>query len=156
MKKILSLDSLDRRILQSLQKDAAINGATLANAVATSPASCWRRIRAMEASGVITKTVVLVDREMLDQNVDVLCFLRLKSHSENDAKAFETLVHEQECILEGYSVSGEWDYMLMVAVKDIRQYENFLKKVLLNHPSVATVNSQFSLARIKHTTRIPV
>lgn len=156
MKDLFHLDRLDRRILRALQADAGLNGAALAEAVASSPASCWRRVRAMEEAGVLKGAVRLIDRRAVDQDVDVICSLRLKSHGEQDARKFESFVAGQESIVECYTVSGEWDYLLRIVAADVRSYEAFLMRVLLRHPAVASANSQFALRRIKYTTSIPV
>ncbi len=156
MKDSIQLDQLDRRILRVLQADAALNGTALAEAVGSSPASCWRRVRAMEEAGVLKGAVSLIDRRAVDRDVDVICSLRLKSHGEQDARKFESFVAAQESIVECYTVSGEWDYLLRIVVADVRSYEAFLMRVLLRHPAVASASSQFALRRIKYTTSIPV
>ncbi|OTG86816.1 AsnC family transcriptional regulator [Acinetobacter sp. ANC 4558] len=156
MKDIIQLDSLDKRILNALQKDANLNGIALAEAVSSSPASCWRRIRAMQDAGILNKPVYLVDRIAVNKDIDVICMLKLVSHSELDAISFESFINQQDNIVECYTVSGEWDYLLRIVETDIRSYETFLKKVLLRHPTVAHANSRFALSRIKYTTAIPV
>ncbi|MGE8410351.1 MAG: Lrp/AsnC family transcriptional regulator [Pseudomonas sp.] len=150
------LDSLDRRILRALQADASLNGTALAEAVDSSPASCWRRVRSLEERGILQGTVRLVDRRAVNRDVDVMCSLRLKSHGEQDAEAFERFVAVQDNILECYTVSGEWDYLLRIVAADIRDYEAFLMRTLLRHPSVATASSQFALSRVKYSTAVPV
>jgi len=72
MKDIIQLDSLDKRILNALQKDANLNGIALAEAVSSSPASCWRRIRAMQDAGILNKPVYLVDRIAVNKDIDVI------------------------------------------------------------------------------------
>lgn len=152
----INLDNLDKRILRALQQDGALNGAELAEAVSSSQASCWRRVKALEEAGVLYKSVRLVNRAAVGQDIDVMCFLRLKSHGEEDARLFETFVEEQDNIPECYTMSGEWDYMLRVIASDIQSYEYFLMQTLLKHPAVAAVNSQFALSRKKSSTRVPV
>lgn len=156
MSEKIQLTPLDRRIIRALQQDATLSGQALADAVSSSTASCWRRIKLLEDAGVIRGTVCLVDRAAVDKNVDVLCLVRLKSHTEKDALAFEELVHGHESIVECYTVTGEWDYMIRVVCRDISDYEDFLKKTLLRHPSVTAANSTFALSRIKYTTEIPL
>ncbi|WP_095131677.1 Lrp/AsnC family transcriptional regulator [Pseudomonas sp. Irchel s3h14] len=156
MDKTIQLDNLDRRILRTLQSDASLNGTALAEAVSSSPASCWRRVRALEEAGILGATVRLIDRRAVNRDVDVICSLRLKSHGEQDAEAFERFVADQENILECYTLSGEWDYLLRIVAADIRDYEQFLMHTLLRHPSVANASSQFALSRVKYTTRVPV
>ncbi len=156
MDQVIHLDNLDRRILRALQADATLSGTALAEAVDSSPASCWRRVRALEEKGVLQATVRLVDRRAVNRDVDVMCSLRLKSHGEKDAEAFERFVAIQGNILECFTVSGEWDYLLRIVAADIRDYETFLMKTLLRHPAVATASSQFALSRIKYSTVVPV
>ena len=156
MDKTIQLDNLDRRILRTLQSDASLNGTALAEAVSSSPASCWRRVWALEETGIRGGTVRLIDRRTVNRDVDVICSLRLKSHGEQDAEAFERFVADQENILECYTLSGEWDYLLRIVAADIRDYEQFLMHTLLRHPSVANASSQFALSRVKYTTRVPV
>lgn len=150
------LDSLDKKILHALQENGDLNGSELADVVSSSQASCWRRVKALEDAGILYKSVRLVNRVAVGQDIDVICYLRMKSHSEKDAREFECFVEAQENILECYTMSGEWDYMLRVVSSDIRSYENFLMQTLLKLPSVATANSQFALSRKKYSTRIPI
>ncbi|NIF30326.1 Lrp/AsnC family transcriptional regulator [Pantoea sp. Tr-811] len=156
MENSIQLDDLNRRILRALQRDASLTATELANVVASSPASCWRRVRSLEDGGVLQGAVRLVNRQALNQDIDVMCSLRLKSHSEADAKVFEQFVADQDNILECYTVSGEWDYLLRIVAADIRGYEHFLMRTLLRHPAVASANSQFALSRVKYTTAVPV
>ena len=156
MSELIQLNDLDRRILRALQANAGLHGAALAESVGSSPASCWRRVKALEEAGILQEAVRLINRRAVDRDVDVLCFLRLKSHGRQDARVFEKFVAAEECIQECYTVSGEWDYMLRIVVSDIRSYESFLMNTLLSHPTVASANSQFALSRIKFTTRVPV
>lgn len=156
MSETFQLSALDRRILRALQADANLHGASLAEAVGSSPASCWRRVKALEEAGVLRHAVRLINRRAVDQDVDVMCFLRLKSHGRQDAKDFEHFVAAEECIQECYTVSGEWDYLLRIVAADIRSYEAFLMHTLLPHPTVAHASSQFALSRIKYTTSVPV
>ncbi|MGE9760122.1 Lrp/AsnC ligand binding domain-containing protein [Pseudomonas sp. PDM20] len=80
----------------------------------------------------------------------------MKSHGEKEAEAFERFVATQDNILECFTVSGEWDYMLRIVAADIRDYEAFLREPYLLHPAVATASSQFALSRIKYSTAVPV
>lgn len=97
-----------------------------------------------------------MDRRSVNRDVDVMCSLRLKSHGEKEAEASERFVAMQDNILECFTVSGEWDYMLRIVAADIRDYEAFLMRTLLRHPAVATASSQFALSRIKYSTAVPM
>ena len=156
MKKVIILDSVDRRILAELQADGSISHAELALRVGSSPASTWRRIRSLEASGVLTGTVRLVDAEKIGCAVNVLCNVRVRNHSREMRAGFEDLVRSRPEVMEVYSMSGDWDYLLRIVVGGVSDYENFLMQVLLDHPSVGGASSHFALSLTKYTTAIPV
>jgi DNA-binding Lrp family transcriptional regulator len=150
------MDNIDRQILRSLQEDGSLSVAALAALVGTSTASCWRRVRSLEAAGVLGRTVRLVDARKVHRGVNVMCQVRLKSHAPESRRSFERLLESHEEIMECYSMSGEWDYLLRIVVADIDEYERFLMKHVLNHESVATVASNFALSQLKYSTALPV
>lgn len=150
------LDPLDRRILRILQQRADISQADLAAEVGASPASCWRRIKALEATGVLGPAVRLVDPVRIGRGLDALCQVRMKNHSPDARAAFDAFVQDHPEVMDCYSTSGEWDYLLHVAVASVADYERFLMTELLNHPAVATSASHFALKRVKYSTALPV
>jgi len=152
----IALDALDRRILRVLQTRADATQAELAEEVAASPASCWRRIKAMEAAGILREHVRLVDPYAIGRGLDVICQVRMKAHEPSARSGFEAFVQEHDQIMECLSMSGEWDYLLRVVVGDVREFEQFLMGELLKHPSVATSASHFALKRVKYSTALPV
>lgn len=152
----IHLDELDRRLLRALQADATLSHAALAEAVGASAASCWRRIRALEAGGILRASVRLVDAQRVDRGVSVICQVTMKSHAQAAREEFERYVRAREEILECHSMSGEWDYLMRIVVADVAAYERFLMRELLRHPAVATAASHFALSQIKYTTAIPV
>lgn len=150
------LDPIDRKILRILQRQADISQTALAEEVGVSPASCWRRVKALEASGVIGPSVRLLDQHAIGRGLDVICQVRMKTHDLAARADFERFIQEHEEIMECFSMSGEWDYMLRVVVGQVGDYERFLMRELLNHPAIATSASHFALNRIKYTTAMPV
>jgi len=151
-----SLDALDRRILKILQQEGDISHSKLAESVGASSASCWRRIKALEERGVLHGAVRLVNPETVDLSLDVLCQVRVKSQEPGSRDDFEQFVGNHPEIVECFSMSGEWDYLLRVMVSSVAKYEHFLMRELLAHPSVATSASHFALKRIKYTTALPL
>lgn len=149
-------DEIDRRILRLLQVDASRSHAALAEQVGSSPASCWRRIRMMEETGVLRATVRLVDAEKVGRGVNVMCQVRMRSHAPDDRDGFERFLQTKAEIMEAHSMSGDWDYLLRIVAQDVAGYEHFLMRELLNHPNVATASSHFALSQVKYTTAIPV
>lgn len=127
-----------------------------ADRVGASSASCWRRIKAMEAAGYLTRTVRLVDPERVGRGVNVLCNVRMKSHDQSVRVPFEAYVQTRPEIVEVFSMSGDWDYLLRVVTADVQDYNTFLMQQLVTHPSVAGASSHFALELVKYTTAIPV
>jgi len=150
------LDAIDRKILTVLQGQGDISHAALAERVGASSASCWRRIKAMEAGGVLGAVVRLVDADAVGRGVNVVCHVRMKSHEQDRRRDFEVFVENHREIVECFSMTGEWDYLLRIVVADVSDYERFLMRELLSHPSVQTASSHFALNKVKYTTALPI
>ena len=105
---------------------------------------------------VLLKTVRLVDAGRLGQSVNVICEVRLKDYSTACVDAFNRFVAEQDQILECFSVSGDWDYLMRVVASDVSDYEQFLMRRLLKHESVAGASSHFALSVTKYVTALPL
>lgn len=149
-------DAVDRKILQALQIDGTLSQTTLAERVGASAASCWRRVKALEAAGALRQIVRLVDAEAVGLTVNVLCHLRLKNHLPESTIAFEGFISSCPEIIECFAMSGDWDYLLRVVAKDIASYEHFLRNHILTNESVGAVSSSFALSLRKYTTALPV
>jgi Lrp/AsnC family transcriptional regulator len=150
------MDSVDRRIVAELQRDAGPSHAALAERVGASPASVWRRVRALEKAGVLGPTVRLASPERLGRSVNVLCQVRMARQSVEARAEFESFIQSREEIVECYAMSGEWDYLLRISVRDVADYDRFIMRGVLAHPSVANAASNFALRQVKYTTAIPV
>ena len=151
-----NLDETDRRILRLLQADASLSHAAIAERVGASATSCWRRIRLLEETGVLTDSVRLVNPTRIGRGVSVMLQVRLKSHASAVREDFEGFVTRRPEIMECYSMSGEWDYHLRIVVAGVEDYQAFLMNHMLNHPNVATTASHFALGSIKYVTALPV
>lgn len=149
-------DPIDRRILTELQADASLSNAELAERVGSSAPSCWRRVKALEAAGILGPAVRLLDAAKVDCGVNVICNVRMRSHASESTAAFEAFVHSRPEIMDCYSMSGDWDYLLRIVAPDVAGYERFLMRVLLGHPSVATASSHFALSQTKYSTQLPL
>jgi DNA-binding Lrp family transcriptional regulator len=110
----------------------------------------------MEASGLLKRSVRLLDQYTLGYGVNVLCNIRVRSHARDVRSAFETFVEDRSEILECFSMSGDWDYLLRIVAADVTGYERFLMNVLLEHPSVGGASSHFALSLTKYTTALPL
>ena len=156
MKETSQLDAIDRRIVRELQRDASLSHAALAERVGASAASVWRRVRGLEKAGVLGPTVRLANAEALGRAVNVLCQVRMTRQTVEARAEFEAFIRSREEIVECYAMSGEWDYLLRIAVSDVADYDRFIMRGVLAHPSVAGAASNFALRQVKYTTEIPV
>ena len=150
------LDEIDRRIVRALQRDGSLSHAALAEQVGASAASVWRRVRTLEKEGVLGSTVRLANPHLLGRSVNVLCQVRMSRQSVEARAAFEDFIKSSAEIVECYAMSGEWDYLLRITVKDVADYDRFVMRGVLAHPSVANAASNFALRQVKYTTEIPV
>ena len=150
------IDSVDRKILRLLQRQADITHAALAEIVGASAASCWRRIKSLESRGMLGATVRLVQAEAVGRGLNVFCQIRMRTHDPVAREDFERFVDSHEEVLECYSMSGDWDYLLRVVVADVRDYERLLMQGILRHEAVLTSSSHFALKSVKYTTAVPV
>ena len=152
----MKLTPKDRAILKRLQADATLSLQELAEELGMSQSTVWRRVQEFEKQGVITGRVALVDPAAVDLKICVITNITLTSHGEEATMAFQALVSEHPEIMECYSISGGYDYMLKVRVSDVEAYEAFLTQYLLRNPYVASVSSGFTLRQLKHTTALPI
>jgi Lrp/AsnC family transcriptional regulator len=153
---LVHLDAVDRRIVRELQRDASLSHAALAERVGASAASVWRRVRALEKGRVLGRAVRLASAEALGRPVHVLCQVRMTKQTVEARADFEEFIRAREEIVECYAMSGEWDYLLRIAVRDVADYDRFIMRGVLAHPSVANAASNFALRQVKYTTEIPV
>jgi Lrp/AsnC family transcriptional regulator len=151
----LVLDAIDRRILRELQRDATIAIADLALRVGLSQTPCWKRIKRLTDAGVITKRVVLLDREKLDLGLVVFVSVRTNRHDQEWLDAFAGAAAGLPEVVEFYRLSGDTDYLLKVLVKDIGAYDAFYRKLIASVP-LSDVSSAFAMEQIKSTTALPV
>ena len=152
----ITLDHVDRAILRALQEEGDLSQAALAEKVGASAASCWRRIAKLEEAGVLTKTVRLVNAERIDKGLNVFCQVRMKSHAESARQDFERFISSHREVLECYSMSGEWDYLIRAVVGNVREYEELLMRGILAHEAVLSSSSHFAMKAVKYTTALPV
>ncbi|GAB1259062.1 Lrp/AsnC family transcriptional regulator [Aurantivibrio plasticivorans] len=152
----IELDEFDLKILRTLQENADYSMADLGAKVGLSHTPCWRRIKRLEAEGVILGKVTLLNPQVLNLGVTVHAYFTMKRHDEESLNAFESAVENVDEIVECYSTSGEKDYLLKIVVDSVDHYERFFKQKLVHLPNVSSVNSTFALKQVKYTTRLPL
>ena len=143
------MDAIDRKILRMLQADARASLQQIGQAVGLSASPCWERIRKLEQAGVIEGYTVRLNAQALDLSDTVLVQVTLDSHSDNTLEKFgETLAAIPE-VIEAYLVSGEYDYLLRVAVRDTRDYERLLRERLYKIKGIRHSKASFELRPLK-------
>jgi Lrp/AsnC family transcriptional regulator, leucine-responsive regulatory protein len=150
-----ALDRHDLVLLAELQRDSRQTVQQLANAAGLSSTPCWKRVKEMEASGVIRGYTALVDREKVGLALCVLAEINLTRHNEDDVRRFEREVASCPQIVSCYATTGQADYVIKVLVGDIKAYESFLHETLFKLPGVTHVRSSVVLKEIKSETRLP-
>ena len=150
------LDEKDRTLLHHLQADARITNTELAQRVDLSPTGLQKRLRKLEEAGIIKEYVTLLDREAI--GYDMLCFVQvtLQRHEPAAIERFKSTVQEMSAVLECYHLTGEYDYLLKVVVKNRRHLEHFLVDVLTPMPGMDKIRTSLVLREIKATTAVSV
>ncbi len=149
------LDRMDRAILGALQKDGTLSAAQLGETVGLSATPCWKRVKAMEESGLIEKRVAIVNRAQAGLPVTVFVSLRTNRHDEAWLRKFAASVSSMPEVMEFHRMSGDVDYLLKVVAADIAGYDRFYKRLIQN-AQLAGVSSAFSMEEIKSTTVLPL
>ncbi|MGF1563717.1 MAG: Lrp/AsnC family transcriptional regulator [Geminicoccaceae bacterium] len=150
------IDETDRKILQVIQAQPDITMRALGDAVGLSHSPCWRRLQHLQAAGIVSEKRYIVDVEAAGFEIVVFCFVRMIEHRRERLSAFEAAVRWVPEILQCYSLSGEHDYLLQVVARSVRDYESTVKNALVELPNVQSINTSFTLKRIKDIKVVPV
>jgi Lrp/AsnC family leucine-responsive transcriptional regulator len=143
------MDKIDRKILAELQKNGRASLQEISQAVGLSSTPCWTRMKRMEEDGVIERYTVNLNAHALGLGDTVLVQLTLDSHSDNTLEKFGQVLATIPEVIEAYLVSGEYDYLLRVAVKDTKDYERLLREKLYKIKGIRHSKSSFVLRTLK-------
>ena len=144
------MDDIDRKILRHLQRDSSLALHSLADDIGLSASACHRRIKLLEESGAIAGYRAELNPQALQLSVEVLVQIRLTSQAVETLRAFEGAVQNYPEILECWLLAGQADYVLRVMAEDIEDYERIHRHCLSRLPGVSSMQSSFSLKRIKN------
>jgi Lrp/AsnC family leucine-responsive transcriptional regulator len=150
------LDDKDRALLAALQRDSRQTVQQLAAAVGLSATPCWKRVKEMEAAGIIRGYSATVDRERVGLALCVLAELNLTQHTENTVREFERAVAACPQIVSCYSTTGAADYSITVLASDIKSYEAFLHDTAFKLPGVTHIRSSVVLKEVKAAAGVPI
>lgn len=150
------LDDMDQAILRELQSGARVSNAELARRIHLSQPALHNRVRRLEKRGFIRRYVALLDREMM--GFDLLCFIhvRLQLHQFDQLTAFRRSIQALPQVLECHHVTGEYDYLLKVIVRNRKELEHLVIHKLTPIPGVAHIQTSLVFTEIKSTTELPL
>jgi DNA-binding Lrp family transcriptional regulator len=152
---ITRLDKTDYRILNKLQNNARLSNTELADAVGLSPSPCLRRVKQLEADGVIKRYVGIVDPKSVGLPISIFVSVSLHSQQRGGLEDFEQRIQSYPEVMECYLMTGSADYLLRVVVPDLESYERFLAEKLTRIPGVANIQSSFALKQVVYRTELP-
>ncbi len=148
------LDRIDYRILEELQKDLSQSQRSLSEKVGLSQNACWRRLKALQASGVIKRNTVVLDRGRLGASLVVFALIKTRHHSAGWLKKFRAHVSAIADVVDFYRIGGEYDYLLKVVARDMAGYDEVYKR-LIEDIELETVTSYFAMEVIEEQRPIP-
>jgi len=153
----VNIDRTDRRILEVLQKNGSISNLDLAEKVGLSPSPCSRRVKQLEGSGVISRTVTLLDPEKLNLKLTVMIQVSMDRHTPDRFESLEDTLEGYPEVISCSMITGQAaDYLIVVMVTDMEAYQTFLLGKLTRIPGVTGVHSSFVLRKIIDRTEIPL
>jgi len=150
------MDLIDKKLLFLLQTDSKKTTKELSLKLNLSVTAVYERIKKLEREGIIDKYVVLINRSKVDKGFVVFCHLKLIQHTREFLTKFEIEVVKLSEILECHHVSGDYDYILKIAVKDMEAYREFLVNKLTTLEHIGSTHSTFMISEVKYTTLIEV
>ena len=151
-----TLDRTDKALLAALQGNARLTVAELAESVSLTTSPCWRRVKILEESGIITGYQAVLSPKELGYGVTAFVSVMMESHSQEVARKFEQRLLEIPEIITCHNVSGRYDFLLEVVAKDLESFGEFAREVLQALPAVKEIYSSFSYKSVKPRRVVPV
>ena len=150
------LDRIDRRILAELQRDGRMANTALAERVGLSPSPCLRRVKRLEAAGIIRRYSAVIDPARVGLGLSCFISVTLERNVEQVLEVFEAAISERPEILECWPVTGEADFLLKVVTADLGAYERLMRDHLLRVPGISSTQTSFLLTPVKNETALPL
>ncbi len=150
----MNLDAKDRQLLNLLQENSKRTTKSLAAELNLSVTAVFERIKKLEKQQVIASYVAMVNRQKVDRDFLVICHVKLVQHSKEYITQFERDISKFPEVLECFHVSGDYDYILKIIVKDIAEYRDFMVTKLTNLQHIASTQSAFMIKEVKSTTTV--
>ena len=152
---MVDIDTLDRKILGELQRNADLSLEELGTRVNLSRNACWRRIRTLEDKGFIKKRVALLDANKLGLGLSVFIQIRTSHHAADWLEKFAKATKLMPEILGAYRMTGDLDYLIHARVSDMADYDRLYQR-LISKIELSDVSASFVMEEIKETTQLPL
>ena len=149
------IEKQDERILARLQQEGRLTNQQLAEDVGMSASACWRRVRALEDSGVVEGYAALVNREKAGFATSAILHVSLERHDVKFVDEFVSRVMARAEVLECFATTGDADYHLRVVVRDMAAYNRFLDEFVFRLPGIRNVRTNVVLKEIKTSVALP-
>lgn len=150
------LDIKDKMILDLLQLNASLSISDLADKVNLTVSPCWKRLKRLEDNGYILKRVALLNKQKLKLTLTAFVKIKTKNHNESWLEKFTFNIKDLAEVVEFYRITGDYDYMMKVLVKDMQAFDVFYKRLVNGIDSLSNVTSYFVMQEFKNTTRLPI
>lgn len=152
---MVELDAIDRKILNEMQRDCALPVEELGARIGLSRNACWRRVKRLEADGVIRARVALVDAEAVGRPLQVFIAVRTSDHDPDWLTKFASAVGDVPEVVGAYRMTGELDYLIRARISDIKDYDALYQRLIRRVP-MTDVSASFVMEELKETTALPV
>tara|TARA_R110002049_G_scaffold76250_1_gene196065 strand:- start:11329 stop:11814 length:486 start_codon:yes stop_codon:yes gene_type:complete len=152
----VALDAIDIRILKLIQANSSLTTKDLAAKVNLSTTPVFERVKKLEKNGYIKSYVAILDAEKLNKGLMVFCNITLKEHTRDIGNQFvKDILHLHE-VIECYNISGDYDFLLKILVKDMKEYQNFVLDHLGSIKNIGSAHSTFVMGEIKNSYAVPI
>ncbi len=148
------MDKIDLSIIRELQTDGRLTNQVLSERVGLSPSPCLRRVRALEARGIIRGYAAVIDQKAFGLPITVFVRISLTRHAQETVARFEDAVQQMEEVMECHLLTGTADYQLRVVVADLEDYERFMRQDIQGLPGIASVNTSLAYGEVKRITAL--
>jgi Lrp/AsnC family leucine-responsive transcriptional regulator len=148
----MTLDAIDKKLLNLLQNDSKKTTKELSLKLNLSVTAVYERIKKLEREGIIANYVALLNRNKIQKGFVVFCHLKLMQHTKEFISQFEKEIVKLNEVLECFHVSGDYDYILKICVKDMEEYREFLVTKLTTLQHIGSTHSTFMIGEVKNTT----
>ena len=146
------MDATDKKLLQYLQEDSKQTTKELSLKLNLSVTAVYERIKKLEREEIISKYVVLLNRNKIQKGFVVFCHLKLMQHTKEFISQFEKEVVQLNEVLECFHVSGDYDYILKICVENMQEYREFMVTKLTTLQHIGSTHSTFMIGEVKNTT----